>query len=407
MSAFKVPRFALLFLFVYVYIFQPPVFNKIYYAVFGFLLFLFLVILRFRFFCIYFKKFRFEICTALVVVFFAIFRDIISAEIVYADRFLIWFFQCLLFPFVILTLFRNKVIYDGKQNFSFIEYYYKVAIFAGFITVFLIAIPSFDRFYESIQVDPYYEMYESFDFRYRAYGISENLTFTYGYLLGVFAGYALTKLRFSISHLFIFLLLSIGVAFNARIGFLPILISIIYIFFIKFRLKTFFVFSSFIVTSFFAVFLLWDVFFSNYLSWSKDFFIEIALLFSGEKTGTFKALFVDFIIIPNELSGILFGTGRSLYLDDIGNTDIGYILQLNYAGVFFVFILVAMLLFFSLRLALVLGLSNWLTYIFMFSVFLLNFKGFLFAATPGARALFSLYVLSIFLNRYRLVPNNR
>lgn len=401
------PRIALLFLFIYFYIFQPPVFNKMYYAVFGFLLFLFLLVLNFRFFCIYSKKFKFEIFVALAVVLSVIVRDLISAEVVYSDRFLIWFFQCLLFPFVILVLFRNKVIHDGQQNFSFIEYYYKVAIFAGLITIFLIAIPSFDSFYESIQVDPYYEMYESFDFRYRAYGISENLTFTYGYLLGIFAGYALTKLRFSVSHFFIFLLLLVGVAFNARIGFLPIIISIFYIFFIRFNLKTFFAFSSLAFISFFSLFLLWDVFFSIYFSWSKAFFVEFFSLFSGEESGTLNALFVDFIIIPNELSGMIFGTGRSLYLDEINNTDIGYILQLNYAGVFFVFTLVSMLVFFSSRLALVLGLRNWFTYIFVFSLFFLNFKGFLFAATPGARALFSLYILCIFLNRYRFVPNNR
>lgn len=407
MNTLKTLSSILLFLFIYFYIFQPPFFNKLYYLVVEMLLFCILVAFNFGFFSFFCKKFKLEIFLALMIVFAAVLRDLVSAEMVYSDRFLIWFFQCLLFPFVVLILFKSRILYIGQRGFCFIDYYYYVFIFAGFITVLLIFIPSFDRFYESIQVDAYYKMYEKFDFRYRAYGISENLTFTYGYLLGVFAGYALTKLRFSVSHFYIFLLLLVGVAFNARIGFLAILISVLYILFIRFKFKTFFSFSFLVLLSTFTLLLFWDNFFSNYLSWSQAFFREIVMLFSGEKTGTFQVLLGDFIIIPNNISDLLLGTGRSLYLEDVGNTDIGYILQLNYAGVFFVFILVSMLLFFSLRLSLVLGLRSWFVYVFIFSVFLLNFKGFLFAATPGARTLFSLYILCIFLNRYSLVPKNR
>src|SRR5690606_16916806 len=73
-----------------------------------------------------------------------------------------------------------------------------------------------------------------------------------------------------------------------------------------------------------------------------------------------------------------------------------YILQLNYGGVTLISLLFLTISYMSLRLFRVLGYRHWYSWFFPFSIFALNFKGFIFAMTPGGRILILLYVFFIF-----------
>ena len=383
------------FILLYFYIFQPPVINKLFYVALGFFTFLFFLFSKPNLFLKYVKRFRYELAFGLSFVFISIFRDVVTGEIVYSDRFLIWFFQSLIFPFFVIYIFQ----YIYKKNFSpsatLVDSLYYVVIFASLLTVVLILFPAVDRFYESIQLDIYYELYKSFEFRYRAYGVAENLTFTYGYLLGLFAAYSLLKSRYNSWHLLFFMLLIVGVAFNARIGFFPVILVMVYLvtFGLSFRLLI--MFSTFVFTVFFIlVSVTEDI--SSFIYWPLMFFYELSGFFTSGDGGTVSTLFDDFIIIPEYLTGLFFGNGVSLFGLETGSSDVGYILQLNYAGIFFSLLIVLFFIFCSFRLGVVTGFRNWYFWLFTFSLFFLNTKGFLLAATPGARLLFLLYLYYIF-----------
>ncbi|MDF3125760.1 hypothetical protein [Rheinheimera sp. 1928-s] len=383
------------FIFLYVYIFQPPVVNKLFYAAFGFMIFLLFFVSKMNYSFLYFRRLKYEITLGLLLVFFSGLRDFFSGEIVYSDRFVIWFLQSLIFPVYVIYIFEKHIKKKICSSTDLLNFIYYVVAFAGFVTCLLILIPAFDRFYETIQVDDYYERYKSFEFRYRAYGISENLTFTYGYLLGLFAALALLKLKESYLHIFIFSMLLVGVAFNARIGFFPVIFMLIYLATIGFRLKNLVLFSIFI-------FVLFSFLFRSVESpeelfyWPLMFFYELIGFFTSGDGGTASTLLNDFIIIPSDVWQVLFGKGISLFGLESGSSDVGYILLLNYAGVFFAFLVVVFFTVCSVRLYFTLGLRNWYFWFFTFSIFFLNTKGFLLAATPGARLLFLLYCYFIF-----------
>ena len=104
-SIFSIVTYILLLFF---YLFQPPFFSKFYYIGFEALLFFF-------FFSLYSKSllriiftFKNEIFIILLIVIYSIFRDFLSSEIVYSDRFLAWSFQSFFLGAVIILFFNKK-----------------------------------------------------------------------------------------------------------------------------------------------------------------------------------------------------------------------------------------------------------------------------------------------------------
>src|SRR5690606_21520152 len=91
-----------------------------------------------------------------------------------------------------------------------------------------------------------------------------------------------------------------------------------------------------------------------------------------------------------------FGTGVSVFGgSELGNSDIGYIIQLTYGGVVLIISLFSLILYMSIRLFSVLGWHHWYSWFFPLSIAILNFKGFVFAMTPGGRVLILLYLFYV------------
>lgn len=378
----------------YFFIFQPPLFDKIIYPAAWLVFFIIISIYKHKFISKYITTFRAEILFGLTIVFWAIFRDLFSGEIVYSDRFTVWFLQCLIFPSIIIMMTERSFEKKISAPHNIIQSVYTVVIAAGTITIALYAFPTLDNFYKSIQVDGYYDFYKGLDVRHRAYGAAENLTFTYGYVLGVFAGYSLIKSLDSKIHLIPFFILLFGVFINARIGFIPIIATAAWI--AIFRPVTKYLIHTFLAVAILLIFDIESTRIGVHLSWGLDFFRELTLFFSGESNNTIGVLLNDMVVIPSDLVSFMFGSGKSLYEIDSGNSDVGYILQLNYAGILFLLALVSTLALCSLRLYRSLGATSWIAMIFTISVFALNMKGFLFAATPGARLFFFLYAYHVY-----------
>ena len=372
---------------IYIYIYQPPVINKLYYIVFEILIFCLFLPLKRKFTSSFVKTFYFEIKILMLIIFISILRDIASGEMIYSDRFLAWGFQAFLFPVFIIYIL-NKVELD------LIELTYWASFIGAIITTILILFPSIDNFYKTMQVDFYYDLFERFDVRHRAYGIAENLSFTYGLLMGVFAGYSLMMIRDNILFFIPTILFLVAVAFNARIGFFAI---IPFIYFIATSLSIG-RFIKYLVLSL-IIFLFFDQLqeiIQEKAIWASAFFQEIYDFFSGKESATIDLMINDFIVLPDTFSQFLIGRGESLFLSETKNSDIGFILQLNYAGVFFLAVIILMILSTSRRLLDQLGCLHWYSHVFIVSILLMNTKGFAFAATPGGRFFFLIYCYLIY-----------
>lgn len=386
------------FLCIFLYVYQTPVIPKIVYPILELIALSFFVILRSSRYWLIFSKFKVENTLIAAIVLLSLVRDAVTGEITYSDRFLVWWFQAYLFGVVIVYFL---IRYRSADMEEFPRMVYLTGIVAACISVTLYFFPFIDNFYKSIQLDSYYETYANFDERYRAYGFSENLTFTYGYILGIFAGYAFLGIKKNIFSVFPMMFLVLGMALNARIGFLPFILIIIYGSVYNNKIG-----SNFrLLVSLLSVFL-FIYYFREYISsragWVISFFEEFTSLLSSDKNsaqhGTIDVIFGDFIVWPNNSSEWFFGSGRSLFLDDHRNTDLGIFLQLNYAGVFFLILIFLFSGYTSWRIFSVFKRRHWFPYIYTFSIFFLNFKGFLFAATPGGRLLFVLYMYYVTIN---------
>lgn len=380
----------------YFFIFQPPIIHKLTYVLIWISIFLYFFLKRTNSFLRYCKIFRLELALGLLILLASIVRDAFSGEIIYADRFAIWLFQCLIFPAAIIYNLQAKKAARGAIETKLFDRIYHTVLIAGFFTLALILFPSFDKLYEQIQLDGYYELYSGFEFRYRAYGISENLSFTYGYVLGIFSGYALVKAAKNPIHLFASALLLAGVFFNARIGFIPFIVSVLYIAIFGISARLFF------ATTTTAIALItiqgsFNFYDPKYFEWGLGFFEEISAIARGETDNTIGTLFLRMVFAPEGLLEILFGTGESIYTAQTRNSDVGFVIQLHYAGIFFTTLLSAFLVLCCYRIAKTNGARCWFFYIFSISVLVLNLKGFLFAATPGARLIFLLYAYCVYI----------
>ena len=386
----------------YLYLFQPPFISKYIFITLeiGIIIFYSLFINKY-FISKFIASFKNEAILITFILIFCVLRDLVAGEKVYSFRLLTWSFQSFIFGFYIISLIDNYNRKTSKFICLFNLFYWTVFV-ASLLTLLMFLSPSFDSFYRSFGIEDI-ERYDSFEQRYRLFGISENLAFTYAYVLGFFGGYTLLILKKNFTLIIPFFLFTLGVMLNARIGFLAIIFYVIYLFFIKRDTK-----SIVTICLFVSVILLFvNQYFEGVVdlltfnkNWVMEFFYEISDLLFGTNylavgSGTIETLTTSFVIWPDNLFQWILGRGESLFLKQGMNSDVGFILQLNYGGIIFVLQLMVLMTFLFYRLYKNLGIEHWFFLFFFFSFFLLNSKGFIFAATPGGRLLFLLYVYFI------------
>lgn len=388
----------------YLFIFQPPVMSRLIYLALQFFVFIMAILFFHKRIEVFVNIFKAEFLLVFFVVFYSIFRDALSGDIVYSDRFVGWFFQSFLFCGVLVSLYFYRTLKKESLNY-FGNEIYVAGFIAALFTLVLWLFPAVDSFYESIQLDAYYEIYSDFEKRYRAYGVSENLTYTYSVVLGICAGYSLILYRRSLFFVFLCPLFLFAVSVNARIGFLGFVFFVFYVFlYSELKAKAIWLFS-FLVLSFWFYFSSGDFIQEN--RWSLGFFLEVADFFyyGLEGNNIIAVLLNSHVHFPETVAGVVFGTGESLFGSGFEkSSDIGYILQLNYGGVIILILLMLAIAFMSVRLFKILGYKHWFSWFFPISICVLNFKGFIFAMTPGGRFIFLLYFFFIFK---ALVVNNQ
>lgn len=393
----------------YFFIFQPPLFSSLsfsraVYLTIEIIVFMAVYIHNPGYTKNFIKQFKVEIRFLVVICAYSVLRDLVSMELVYADRFLTFSFQAFFFSYLIIFLFhKNEVKNKGtKENKNIFNIIYWTCLLAAIFSTLLLLIPSFDSFYESISYDSYYETYAGFEQRYRAYGISENLSFTYAYIMGLFCGYSLLLLRKNVFFVIPFILFLLGVIYNARIGFVAVLLFILYFLFIRLNFKALLQ----TITIGFLSYLSIIVFFPKLMetltgnfNWVLSGFYEVSDFVFGTKyqeRNTLETLTSDFIIFPDSLGEWIVGRGISLFTEKGMNSDVGYILQLNYGGIVLLLLILSFMIYMCWRFYHYFGLKHWYTMFFMFSLLILNFKGFIYASTPGGRLLFFLYIYFLY-----------
>ena len=188
--------------------------------------------------------------------------------------------------------------------------------------------------------------------------------------------------------------------FNARTGFVPIIIYFLYILFTKKGFKQ--IAKVTIITTIIFVLAYNNGLLDEYkqtLEWAFDFIIEITSFMTNEslnKTGNTDIL-KTMIVLPENTWDWILGSGKSSFgLSLFGS-------RLNYGGIYFITLIFCLVISLYLKLY-VFQCKRWFILLFIGTILICNIKGYFILTNPGFRFLMLLY--SFYINMTISTPQN-
>lgn len=337
----KLLKNILFFVVLYVFMYNPP-FSILPLSP-KFALYLFFVPLFFNTqFYKYFSKIKGFFGCIVLLILYSFFR-----ELVHIGGF-DFFYPNFYFLFEIFLVPLGIVLYYNKaETNDLVEDVIKVAFIAGVISIVMITIPALSDYvrYNLLKEDEFTEAVA-----HRTFGLSESLTFSYGLIQGLMVPLVLFYSKSNKKLLYTIPVFIICVLFNARIGFVPVIIGALVYMYYNFNMKQFFVL---ILSLFVGYFLLFqsDLFLKQKetIEWGLDFFVQISDFTSGNtkaEDNTFDTLFGSMLVLPSDELSWIFGTGENIFGKFHGKTsDVGYIIQLTFGGIIYLALIFALMFF--------------------------------------------------------------
>jgi len=187
---------------------------------------------------------------------------------------------------------------------------------------------------------------EDYFFGMRGYGLADGLLYAYGISLAISMIYLLDQ-RYHIKWWYYILIVfvSFSILINARIGMVVLAAGILVFIMIKpFRRLPFFFVA---MGTFFFVTIFWKdiVVSSETRSFVESFFYQMSdILFGTDYSdgNTLETLTGRMFFFPDTWEELIFGTGKSSFLA-YRNSDVGYVNQINYGGLIYFGLIVAMI----------------------------------------------------------------
>jgi hypothetical protein len=337
-----------------------------------------------------FRRYGKESTLFIILVFYAIIRGVLGGEFTLSYAHIILFIECFILPCVFSAYWiKNKL--TAKD---FIQLLLIVSSVAAVISTLCVVIPSFGSY---VRFQLLYMQKDSFlaEALFRGFGISEELTSGYGYVQAFCFVLGLRYIKENKWFIFFMPLVILSVALNARTGIIIMAIGILLHFLTLKKMKM--ALSSVVV-----IFVLIGgaiLFFSSLdlsedtIGYVQDFFDEASLFAENKDVSdarTANVLFNEMIIFPRDFMEWIFGRGYSLFSAKVGNSDIGYIIQLNYGGLIYVFIWAMILLRLFVRMRRT-CFDKFIPLFLFVGVLLLNVKGNTFSNGSTFRFLMLIY----------------
>lgn len=330
----------------------------------------------------YLYSYRWELLFFAVIIFLSFFLSVKNAEGFYICNVnVITFFDTL-----ILGFWVKQVIANRDSTIILL----KIGIIASLISLLLIFIPPLSDFVRAnLRLDG---NFDSGFLQFRSYGLSENLTFGYGLVQGLILVLCLNRIRINYHYVFFVPAIFISILFNARTGFVPVILYVAYIIFIFRSIK--FLLYLLLFTSLFIGALLYLPIFEGVqetVQWGLDFFTQLydfVAYGNDSESNTLNYLFSEMFVFPETISGIFWGDGA--VVKDV--TDVGYFQQINFGGILYCLIWVSFFLYIFHRWKQSCPDLKWFINLLMLSLFISNIKGNAFVTTPFLRTIILLYM---------------
>lgn len=286
-----------------------------------------------------FKK---ELFFFMMLLIYTLFRFLIGGELVFVWNHFSALFEHYLIPLMFVTLLRNNGILSESK---LVKTLVVIGSVASIISVLCMTIPSFGYYIKFVLLRASSEI-KGFDITRRGFGLATELYYGYGIVLAVILSYGvyyISRYKWFIALLPVIL---VAILINVRTGFVLALILIVVQSIASHRIRQ----ILFILITGYLFVLATPYVLSiinipdETLGFIQELFEEVNSVSKThelDSSNTFDTLTNTMVILPNGVEEWLWGKGRSIFLDDFNNSDIGFILQLNYGGVIFMMILFA------------------------------------------------------------------
>ena len=274
---------------------------------------------------------------------YALFRGALGGETTISYAHFILLIEC----FFLSGIFTAYWYKTGRTEQDYIRLILIVSAVASAISTLCVAIPSFGTYVRfQLQITP--EDSVLADALFRGFGISEELTSGYGYVQSICFVVGLRYIKDNKWFIVFMPMVILSVVLSARTGIIIMAIGVVLHLLTLQKAK-----YAFATVGVFAILITFAFLFFKSLDLSEEsidfvqgFFDEASEMresndFAGSTTTS--ALFNDMIIWPRDIGEWIIGRGYSLFLAKTGNSDIGYIIQLNYGGLAYMFIWVMIL----------------------------------------------------------------
>lgn len=386
----------LFYLFIYLYI-HNPIFSFL--GGIGSVKLLYPIAILFLFFkwkiCVkVLKTFNSEFQILVLLILFCTFRTIIGGDAIILYQHIIM---------VIETFFIGLFLISYGMYIQQYDIDYKlvlIACFASLVSSICFAVPTIGDFVRNdlLLISDNYLSTALF----RGFGISDALTSSYGFIQGF--SFALSLLYVSKNKWLIFFypMFLISIIFNARTGFIIAVFGmIIYLLFNR-KIKTIFLLIGLIGFVFLTIqyFLLNSDVAQGSILFALDFFQQLSDVSEGGGLSSSRTMNIlgDMVVLPQNLGEWILGLGESLFRHPtLSNSDIGFIIQLNYGGLSYCVIWITLFIYMYRRLK-ANAVSNLYPILFFMFVVISNFKGNLLWNADGLRFMMLLYY-TLIINR--------
>ena len=285
------------------------------------------------------SMYRVELFFALLAVLYFMIMSFISDSVyINGVSSLFGLFSTLLF----LPIFLVNVVFKRFNDIGFFFFFFFVGLMAACISVFSLIFPAFNSFIRGIQTDIEMEGVDKLGLEsLRSFGLGGNLTSAYGYIMGIFASICLlimVETRQWIYGLYILFFLAAAMI-NARTGILVFVIALLYVFansIRRFSIKNI-AFIGLIVLIAVSAFLYLQTVNSEMFDYLYSF-VEFFITLNDFEDSAYSRM----LIFPDTLQGFIWGEGLDVFGGDAGEgSDIGYVRNIFFGGLFFLLLIVA------------------------------------------------------------------
>ena len=375
------------FFFGFLYIYSPP------FKIFPVNVSLFLALFAYAYLFYTWKipqvvaAFKVELLLLFLICIYSLMVSIYASGTAFVDAFILLFFN------VPVCIWLFYLLRDSKfsSNVAYDKLIVSLAFLAAFSAVISIAlwlnkdVGEYVKF-GLLKYDRDLLIYQS----HRAFGLSDELLFSYSLVQGCILTLTLARFGFTRSTSVLMLLVFFSIAVNARIGF--IFIGVFFFLPAIWKRKSIFWLVTLLVLGFLSSILFADIKLIEFAISQFDYFYNDFI--GAHEHSTLSVLFGKMFFLPENFGQFIFGSGVNIFSLKEGASDSGYVILLHYGGVVYFMSIFAFFVWCFAR-----GVSSGYFIpiaIICFMTFFANFKGLFFAPKPGMHLFLLVYVFLVF-----------